>query len=148
IRVNAVPTTIVGVLPAAFTGVQETVTDAPDIALPLSLDPQLRPGTTRLTAPTTWWVQIVGRVKPGITAAQVEANFANVFQDTARTSLETYRAGLSDEARSAAAMRSRTEVPRLLVDSGSRGVYDVDQSTIRFTTMLSVVVALVLLIVC
>src|SRR5213076_2690695 len=44
--------------------------------------------------------------------------------------------------------RNRTEVPRLRVEPGGRGVYDVFTDDLRSVTILSVVVALVLLIVC
>jgi len=41
IRVNGVPVTIVGVLPPEFTGVQQPMAEAPDISLPVTLQPQL-----------------------------------------------------------------------------------------------------------
>ena len=44
--------------------------------------------------------------------------------------------------------RNRREVPSLRVDSGNHGFYDVRESDLRAVTILSVVVALVLLIVC
>ena len=39
-------------------------------------------------------------------------------------------------------------MPRLRVDSGRRGIYDVNTNELRSVTILTVVVALVLLIVC
>jgi predicted permease len=44
--------------------------------------------------------------------------------------------------------QDRTAVPHLRVDSGARGVYDVNTNDLRSLTILMVVVALVLLIVC
>ena len=44
--------------------------------------------------------------------------------------------------------RNRTGVPHLRVDSGASGVYDVSTNDLRSLTILIVVVALVLLIVC
>ena len=44
IQINSVPVTIVGVLPPEFTGVQHTVGDAPDVAVPLAADAQLTSG--------------------------------------------------------------------------------------------------------
>ena len=40
VSVNNVPVTIVGVLPPEFTGVEHAVGDAPDVSLPLALEPQ------------------------------------------------------------------------------------------------------------
>ena len=45
-------------------------------------------------------------------------------------------------------MQDHSQVPELLVDSGSRGIYDVTATDLRAVTVLTAVVALVLLIVC
>src|SRR5262249_38656427 len=86
--------------------------------------------------------------KPGATAVQVQGNLEGVFQQTARAGLASYLQGLSDKDRAASGNRNRTEVPRLLVEPGGRGFYDVNSNDLRSVTILSVVVALVLLIVC
>jgi len=152
IKVNSVPVTIVGVIVPTFSGVQQPVANPPDISLPLSLDPQLSTGPTtgppRLSQPTYWWLQVMGRLKPGVTPAQVQGNLEGVFQNTARSGLDAYLKSLSDEERSRSYNRSRTEVPRLLVEPGGRGMYDVATNELRSVTILAVVVALVLLIVC
>jgi predicted permease len=44
--------------------------------------------------------------------------------------------------------QDRTRVPSLLVESGSRGLFDPDSQTLRAGTILTIVVALMLLIVC
>jgi predicted permease len=151
VRINNVPVTIIGVLPASFTGVQQAVSDPPDVAVPLALDAPLSTGPPeqpRASQPTYWWLQVIGRLKPGATAAQVQGNLEGVFQQTARAGLSTYLASLPDSERSTSNNRNRKEVPHLLVSSGSRGVYDVNTTDMRAVTILSVVVALVLLIVC
>jgi predicted permease len=157
IRVNNVVVTIVGVLPPDFTGVQQPVAEAPDISLPLALDPQLDtslppptgpPQPQRLAQPTYWWLQVMGRLKPGVTATQVQANLGTMFQNTAKAGLDSYLKSLTDSARNTAQNRSRTEVPYLLVDSAERGVYDVNTNDVRSASILTTIVALVLLIVC
>jgi predicted permease len=155
ISINNVIVTIVGVLPPDFTGVQQPVAEPPDITLPLALDPQFDLGSSgpgagakRLAQPTYWWLQVMGRLKPGVTAAEVRANLERVFQNTARAGLDTYLRGLDDAARNTASNRSRSEVPHLIVDSAARGVYDVNTNDVRTASILSTVVALVLLIVC
>ena len=90
----------------------------------------------------------MGRLKPGVTPAQVQGNLAGVFQHTARDGFDSYLASLPPEARSRPDLQDRTQVPELLVDSGSRGIYDVDPTDLRAVTVLTAVVALVLLIVC
>jgi len=91
---------------------------------------------------------VMGRLKPGATAAQVQANLGTVFQNTARAGLDSYLKSLPDTARNTAMNRSRTEVPNLLVDSAKRGVYDVNSTDVRSASILTTIVALVLLIVC
>ena len=159
VQMNNVPVTIVGVMTPDLIDVQQAVREGPDIGFPLALDSQLDmagagllpgepPRSPRLQQPTWWWLQVMGRVKPGVTAAQVQANLESVFQHTARAGLDTYLASLPAETRGDSRNRNRTEVPRLRVDSGSRGVYDVNASDSSAVTILSVVVVLILLIVC
>jgi predicted permease len=148
VTVNTVPVTIVGVLPAWFTGVQQPLAEAPDVSLPLALDTQLTVSEPRLNQPTYWWLQVMGRLQPGVPPAQVQANLEGVFQHTARAGMDSYLASLSDEVRSRASNRNRKDMPRLRVDSGSRGIYDAGTTELRGAAILGVVVVLLLLIVC
>jgi predicted permease len=150
VRINNVPVTIVGVIPSAFTGVQQPLTDAPDVSLPLSLDAQLNTsvGPRRLQQPTHWWLQVMGRLKPGVSAVQVQANLEGVFQHTARSGMDAFLKSLPDDERAAAVNRNRKEIPRLRVEPGGRGIYDANTNDVRALTILTVVVVLVLLIVC
>ena len=148
VRINNVLVTIVGVLPPDFTGVQRAAAEPPDIAMPLALDAQLNPGEPRLSKPTYWWLQVMGRLKPGATAAQAQGNLDGVFRQAAKAGLESYLGSLPDAERSTAVNRRRSAVPGLRVDSGRRGIYDVNPNELRSVTILTVVVALVLLIVC
>jgi predicted permease len=151
VRANNVQVTIVGVISPAFSGIQQPMGEAPDISLPLSLDPQLNlpgSGPSRLQQPTYWWLQVMGRLKPGSTPQQVQGNLEGVFQQTARSGMAQHMSGLSDKERGTAVNRTRTEVPRLRAEPGRTGIYDVNTNELRSVTILSVVVALVLLIVC
>jgi len=90
----------------------------------------------------------MGRLKPGVTAAQVQGNLEGVFQSTARAGMDGYLKGLTDAQRTTTANRNRTGVPRLAVERGERGLYDVTLGELRAATIVGIVVALVLLIVC
>ena len=152
VRMNNVQVTIVGVLPPDFTGVQQPLAELPDVAVPLALQPQLDTlpptGPSRLAQPTYWWLQVMGRLKPGVTAAQVQGNLETVFQNTARAGLDSYMKSLTDADRATASNRSRREVPRLRAEPGARGIYDANTNEVRSVTILSVIVGVVLLIVC
>jgi predicted permease len=151
-NVNNIPVTIVGVLPPELSGVEQAVGDAPDVSVPLALEPQFNAGLnappSRLPQPNFWWLEVMGRLKPGATAAQVRGNLAGVFEATARMGFDSYLASLPQEERSRSSVQDHTQVPELLVDSGSRGIYDVNTTDLRAVTVLTAVVALVLLIVC
>jgi predicted permease len=157
ISMNNAPITIVGVLPQEFTGIQ-TLEDPNrnyDVSLPLALDPQLNPQQNagpglpvRLKDGTSWWLQIVGRLKPGISAPQVRGNLEGTFQATAREGWASYLASITPEQRALSRNRNRTAVPHLEVDSASAGIYVSSPSTLKSAWILSVVVGLMLLIVC
>jgi predicted permease len=150
VRINNVAVTIVGVLPPDFTGVQQAVNEPPDVSFPVSLEPQLSVGNEpeRLKQPTNWWLQVMGRLKPGATASQVQGNLEGVFQSTARAGLDSFLVSLDEKTRANSRNRNRTAVPRLLVDSGDHGIYDANTTDVRAATILTIIVALVLLIVC
>jgi predicted permease len=151
IKANNVLVTVVGVLPADFTGVQTPIAEAPDISFPLTLQPQLDPYATKqdtLMQPTYWWLQIMGRLKPGQTAAQVEGNLGGIFQQTARSGFAAYMKSLSDDERNNSRFRDRSEVARLAVEPGAHGIYDANTNDLYSLEILGGVVALLLLIVC
>jgi predicted permease len=155
IQANNTLVTIVGVTPAQFTGVQRVVADAPDLVFPLALDPVINvqaagpPGAPpRLSQPTHWWLQIFGRLEPGATAEQVQANLAGVFQQAARGFMDSQLAALTPKERESSQNRDRTAVSRLAVSSAAQGIYDNDPTTVRAVAILSGVVGLILLLVC
>ena len=83
VTINNTRTTIVGVTPPSYTGMQRLGESSREVHLPLSLDRQLTQ-RDRLDQGTSWWLQIVGRLKPGVRREQVEGNLDGVFQQAAR----------------------------------------------------------------
>ncbi|MCH7749956.1 MAG: ABC transporter permease, partial [Acidobacteria bacterium] len=146
ISVNTVTTTIVGVLPPEYTGVQRVGEDAADLHLPLALYAELMSGSPGQDS--FRWVQIMGRLKPDATPEQVRGNLDGPFQAAARADMDADLEGMTPARRARARDRNRTAAPRLLVDSGSRGIYDPQPDVTRQALILGVVVGLVLLIVC
>ena len=153
VRINNTPMTIVGVTAASFTGVLRLTGPAPDVTVPLALDPTLNPPsppqTARLTTPTNWFLLAVGRLKPGATYAQVTGNLEGPMQQAARAGREAFLAGLKPEERGLSRNQAEGDaVPRLVVRSAEHGVYDADNQSRRAATIVSVVVTILLLIVC
>jgi predicted permease len=153
VRVNNAPVTIIGVLPPEFTGVQHAVDEPADVSMPMSLEPQVTLQQSSLQrsllgAPNFWWVQIMGRLKPGVTAAQVQGNLAGVFRHSARSQFDAFLSQRTPQEQSQFSPKDPAAVPELLVESGARGVYDVDTGEFRTVMVLATIVALVLVIVC
>ena len=150
VTANNVRVTIVGVTSPSFTGIQNLDATARDVTLPLVWETKtvLAPAVSNSSQPTTWWLQIMGRLKSNVTLDQVRGNLEPVFQNTAREGMRSYLASIPADQRSLVRNQNRTAVPHLEIDSGSHGIYDLDESTSRSAAILSVVVLLVLLIVC
>jgi predicted permease len=153
VSINGQMATIVGVTPADFSGIERLGADAPDVTVPLAFDalfaPPVRVETPRMQQPTYWWLQLVGRLKPGVSIEQARANFATVFQRTAIAGMAEYQSSLDADQKALSSNRQRgTAVPQLLINSAAHGYYDVPPQTRRSAGFLSVVVVVVLLIVC
>jgi len=71
IRVQRAPFTIVGVAPPEFFGV--VVGEAPVVWVPLSTYSSVYPGQNPLDEPGTNFLEFLGRLRPGVTAAQASA---------------------------------------------------------------------------
>ena len=147
IRINDVPTTIVGVLPPGYTGIRRPDAAPADVHLPLATLP-LPEGDDRLADAAFWWLPIMGRLKPGVTPAQVQGNLDAVLGAAAQSALSSFLDGLTEEERARPRNRNRSAAPRLLVDSGRQGLYDASPRASGQALILGVVVTLVLLIVC
>ncbi|HJT16839.1 MAG TPA: ABC transporter permease, partial [Thermoanaerobaculia bacterium] len=76
IRIRNTSFEVVGVAPPQFHG--ETVGANPDIWVPLTMESEIFPGQDYLSPETnpfhkTEWLQVIGRLKPGVTLAQAKA---------------------------------------------------------------------------
>ncbi len=82
VRLNNVEVAIVGVTEPGFTSL--TPGKGQDFFMPLSLARSVRSewwGTEdRLSDPTNWWVVLAGRLKPGVSIEQAQAEEATLFQ--------------------------------------------------------------------
>lgn len=143
IVVNSIPMTIVGVTRPEFFGALQ-VGQSADLSIPIALEPQLNPRESDLRQPSMWWVQIMGRLKPGVTAEQARANLEAVFQQSAQ---EGWAAAMARSTSPAAAQAPR-DVPILRVGSGSQGLMEVRTRYSQPLKILMAIVGVVLLIAC
>jgi predicted permease len=158
VSINGQMVTIIGVTGEDFAGIQRLGADPPDVTVPLSFDavfspptplPDVKAAVPRMNQPTYWWLQLVGRLKPGASIEQARANFTTVFQNTAKTGMAEYQSSLTAEEKGLSFNRPRGDaVPELLVKPAAHGYYEIDPQAQRSAGFLSVVVIIVLLIVC
>jgi predicted permease len=82
IRLNNVPFTIIGVADARFDSLSPG--RVYDVWVPLSVAPQVNPHPwvkTRATDVYSWWLVIIGRLKPGIGRLQAQAVVTTLFRN-------------------------------------------------------------------
>ena len=71
VGVNRHPFTVIGVMPRAFGG--PDVGRNADLIVPMAAEPILRGADSALRRRTTWWLEIMGRLKPGVSVTQANA---------------------------------------------------------------------------
>ncbi len=76
---------IVGVTPPEFFGLE--VGKSFDLALPICADAVLRGKNTRLDSGTNWWLMVTGRLKPGESMAQADAQLQSMSPALFQSSL-------------------------------------------------------------
>src|ERR1700733_8314221 len=136
-KLNDQPVRIVGVNPPEFTGAKSVLeTETPDVIVPLAEQPILTPaadGRSWLVSPVQWWVNILGRAKPGVS------------DRTAQAALDTE---LSSIGRAVLPLRAGELIPSLVLRDGSRGLYEQRALFQEPLTVLMTLVGLVLLLAC
>jgi predicted permease len=137
--INGVPFTAIGVAPAGFSGIDPA--SAPAFYLPMHTEPVLNPEQDPGANPGKryldehyYWVEMMGRLRPGVTMAQAQAALGPVFEQwTAATATK-------DE--------ERRNLPEFLLSEGSRGLDDLRREYSRPVYVLLALVGLILAIAC
>ena len=135
ITLNQAKLTIVGVNPPRFTGAKN-VLESPDLFVPISLEPLLtvrRHQGSDLANPDFWWVNVVGRVKPGVKDSEAEQGLRVQFEAAVRA-LATVKAG--------------DTIPLLQLTNGSRGLHWADRMFRKPIYVLLALTGFVLLLAC
>ncbi len=137
IRITGTPITIIGITPPSFFG--ERVGAAPDLWVPITMWGQVVPGRNLLRSPGTGWLNIVGRVKSGVSIPEAETALTTVFRQFL---LDMLGPNMADDDRRDFARAAVTLTPAYNGLSGLRAEFS------RPLQILMAVVALVLLIAC
>jgi predicted permease len=135
--VNDVPFTVIGVAAPGFHGIN------PGQERELYLPQQSQIQVNRIYAqdprakfadPTFYWVEILGRRKPGVSMAQAQAALTPVFDQFTTSQAKTDA--------------DRANLPRLLVKDASRGLDNLQRQYTKPLYFLMTLVALILAIAC
>jgi predicted permease len=131
-----VPYTVAGIAPPGFFG--ETLRpDPPDFWLPLSTEPTVDGKEGLLLRPSSHWLYVMGRLKPGTQPARVQSQVTAQLQHwlTAQTDLDAH---------------DRAEIPKqhINVVPAGGGVQNLQNQTAAGLRLLMAVSGLVLLIAC
>lgn len=135
ISVNQKQFTIVGVNPRGFTGAKN-VQASPDVFVPLSAQPVVDPkgkNASLLNDPTFWWVNVMGRKKPGVTDAQAQAALDVELAAATRGTMQ---------------VKTGETVPRLSLTDGGRGLNFTGRMYQRPVYVLMATAGFVLLLAC
>jgi predicted permease len=135
IKLNGTLLTIVGVNPPGFTGVGG-VQASPDAFVPLAMQPQVyslsvQP-TSELNDSDLWWLNVMGRLKPGTRDVEESAALDVALAAAVRNTMTVG----SDET-----------LPHLILINGSRGMHQMTGIK-KPVAVLLVLVAVVLLLAC
>lgn len=137
VRVGHAVFTIIGVAPPGFHGILVGVDT--DLWFPITMQGQLLPGRDYLTPRDTLWLQILGRLQPGITQAAAQSSINVSFQHILR--------GWEADSPSEQDLK-RIVNQKIQLQSGARGASDLRSQFSDPLILLMGMVGVVLLIAC
>jgi predicted permease len=143
VNINNVAFTIAGVTPPGFSGTSQVGTSL-DVSFPLAWEPQVFGEQSNLEGAGSWWLRLMGRLKPGATMAQAEATLAGPFQQ----SVLEHRALRKTDTGAALKTLDPADLAKLGVESGSQGEMNMRRWFAPALRLLAGVVVVVLLIAC
>ncbi|HEV7475891.1 MAG TPA: ABC transporter permease, partial [Pyrinomonadaceae bacterium] len=145
IQLNKINFTIIGVTPAGFNGTLQ-VDDRPAITIPLSFEPMLLGENSAMVKkdgkPGSWWLHVMGRMKPGVTLAQARDSLNGSFQALALELMPPPRK-VNEQAQI-----QPKDFPILVALPGARGMWEMRKIYSKTIYLLAGVLGLVLLIAC
>ena len=129
--------TVIGVAPPGFFG--DTVGDAQDIWVPLSMQEQMIPGRAWLDDYSSSWLHLVGRLRAGVSIANARAALNVAFQQLVDGPVGA-RFNKDD--------RQEMKKAKIQVTAGGRGLSELRGDFLQPLVLLGAMVGLVLLMAC
>jgi predicted permease len=149
INLNNTAFTIVGVTPAGFEGTGQ-VGSTQDVTIPIAWEPEIYPDRRRsqMNAAGVWWLRVMGRLKPGVTAEQARGQIENAFHQSVIEHRTARQAQALAAGGNAISNLEPNQYPRLDLDPGGQGEMNMRNYYASSLYLLLGVVGLVLLIAC
>src|SRR6185369_17284789 len=149
INVNNLAFTVVGVSAKGFDGTMG-VGSTQDVTIPVSLEPQLYPDkkSSYMNGAGMWWLRIMGRLQPGATAQQAQAQLENAFLQSVLEHRAARQAAAKASGGNTISNLDPKQYPKLVADPGGQGEMYRRKYYAPSLYLLLGVVGLVLLIAC
>jgi len=147
INLNNVAFTIAGVAPPGFEGAMD-VGSTLEVAIPLAWEPEVSGDRSGMKGGGTWWLRLMGRLKPGATIEQARASLDVAFQQSALEHREARQAQRRATGQELIRTLEPKDYPHLRAISGSQGEMNGREFFAKPLRLLFGVVVLVLLIAC
>jgi predicted permease len=146
VQVNATPMTVVGVAQPGFSGVQLGM--APDLYIPLTMRPQIQNSSdlAGLDNVSDYFLELLGRLKPGLTPAQAQAELQPAFHTILESEVAAVRAAKMINSKEE--QQRFVNLGKLALAPGEQGRPMLQQIVQRPLTLIMAMVGLVLLIAC
>ncbi len=135
--IQSKPITVIGIAPPKFFG-DRVDSDPPQIWIPLSAEPVIEGENTILDRAAANWLYAIGRVKPGVNIAALQAKTSASLRSWLSTRDEYTRNG------------GNSEIPKqhVILTRGGSGVENMQQETGSGLRLLMIISGLVLLVAC
>jgi putative ABC transport system permease protein len=138
ITVNGQPLSIVGVAQAGFQSVG--FGESPAVFVPISMLSQIVPGLDVYDNPHAYWLNIFGRLRPGISIDQASAALPPIWRAVLDTDVATFPSGPRN--------REQYLNSKLIPTPGAGGISSVRSGFAEMLYLLMAMVGVVLLIAC
>ena len=140
--INSTPMTVVGVAPRDFAGIVSTT--APDLFVPIMMKAEMTPTWNDLDNRQSRWLNIVGRLKPGLTAETAKPQLDVLYRQINEYEL----VAVPGFAAASTAFKDRFRAKQLDLYPAGRGLSEVRGQVSAPLYVLMAMVGLVLLIAC
>jgi putative ABC transport system permease protein len=139
LRINGLSMTVVGVAPRDFLSLIGG--QSPDVYVPIAMRSLMNAGVDDLSKRDSYWMNLFGRLKPGVTRARAQASLGPIFRGILDGELAAKSGG-------SARFRQRFLASRLSLQPAARGVNQLERQWAKPLGMVMAMVGLVLLIAC